>query len=120
MKFAQGQTVSEITSNLEQYLNEAKQQREIAKKRKKEKVSPKEEPKTKETEPKIDRSETEEESLHSKAQCLLIELGKITGTSIWIASNDRNRSYKGKRLGDDCLNSLPNMGLSPEATLEYH
>jgi hypothetical protein len=43
-------------------------------------------------------------------------LGNTTGCSIWIASNDRNRQYKGKILGDGCLKSLPNLGLNDDAT----
>lgn len=58
----------------------------------------------------------QEESEHIKAQNGLIQLGKITGCSVWIASNDRNRQYKGKNLGDGCLKSLPSLGLSDEAT----
>jgi hypothetical protein len=35
---------------------------------------------------------------------------------VWIASNDRGRTYDGKVLGDGCLKRLPSMGLSEEAT----
>jgi hypothetical protein len=58
----------------------------------------------------------QEESEHIRVQSSLIQLGKITGCSVWIASNDRSRLYKGKALGDGCLKSLPNLGLSTEAT----
>ena len=58
----------------------------------------------------------QEVSEHIKAQSNLIQLGKIVGCSIWIAANDRNRPYKGKSLGEGCLQSLPNLGLSVEAT----
>lgn len=57
----------------------------------------------------------EEDSLHSKTQDTLIKLGKITGCQIWIASNDRNRLFQGKSLGEACLKSLPNLGLNEEA-----
>jgi hypothetical protein len=57
----------------------------------------------------------QDESTHSETQRALIKLGKITGCSVWIASNDRNRKYQGKLLGDGCLMSLPNLGLSKEA-----
>jgi hypothetical protein len=57
----------------------------------------------------------EDESAHSRAQKSLIRLGKITGCSVWIASNDRNRNFQGNILGDGCLASLPNLGLSKEA-----
>jgi len=49
----------------------------------------------------------EEESNHTGVQSALIELGKIIGCSLWIASNDRNRPYKGKSLGEGCLKALP-------------
>lgn len=55
-------------------------------------------------------------SAHTKAQSELITLGRITGCSVWIASNDQGRSYGGKALADDCLKKLPGMGLSDEAT----
>jgi hypothetical protein len=54
-------------------------------------------------------------SAHTKAQSELISLGKITGCSVWIASNDQGRTYAGKPLGADCLKKLPGMGLSDEA-----
>jgi len=57
----------------------------------------------------------EQESAHSRAQDALIRLGKITDCNVWIASNDRNRVYEGRRLGEDCLTELPNLGLPEEA-----
>jgi hypothetical protein len=57
-----------------------------------------------------------EDSLHSKAQSLLIRLGKITKCSIWVASNDKNKTFMGEKLVRDCLPSLPNLGLTEEAT----
>jgi hypothetical protein len=55
-------------------------------------------------------------SAHTKAQSELVMLGRITGCSVWIASNDQGRKYGGKTLADDCLKKLPGMGLSDEAT----
>lgn len=52
---------------------------------------------------------------HSAAQLALIQLGRITGCDVWIATNDRSRLYRGEPLGRDCLSTLPNMGLSEEA-----
>jgi hypothetical protein len=66
--------------------------------------------------PPKEKPSPEEDSEHSKAQNALIELGRITGCSVWVASNDRNRSFNGKILGAQCLDKLPNMGLSEEAT----
>lgn len=57
-----------------------------------------------------------EESEHSKTQNALIQLGKTTGCLVWIASNDRSRIFKNKPLGDLCIKTLPNLGLSEEAT----
>ena len=54
-------------------------------------------------------------SAHTKAQSELVTLGRITGCSVWIASNDQSRKYGGKNLADDCLKKLPGMGLSDEA-----
>jgi hypothetical protein len=107
--------LSKFNLNIELYLEEANQ---IRKKGKKKKVESKNKS--------ISKNETEEsnetaipiienESAHSKIQNALIKLGKITGCSVWIASNDRNRNYQGKLLGDGCLASLPNLGLSKEA-----
>ncbi len=99
--------------NIEQLLQEAKQQREVVSvKKRPRKISLKVD-----VEPTSERFTTEEEdSAHSKAQNALIRLGKITGCSVCIASNDRNRSFHGKTLGGECLKQLPNLGLSDEAT----
>lgn len=53
---------------------------------------------------------------HHKSQAALIDLGHIVGCSVWVASNDKGKTVDGKPLGRDCLPTLPNMGLSPEAT----
>jgi hypothetical protein len=57
----------------------------------------------------------EEESLHIQGESVLVKLGKVTGCSVCIASNDRNRIFHGRPLGEDCLKSLPNLGLNEEA-----
>lgn len=54
-------------------------------------------------------------SAHTKTQSELVTLGRITGSSVWIASNDQSRQYAGHNLFDDCLKKLPRMGLSDEA-----
>ncbi len=61
-------------------------------------------------------SSEDEKSAHSCAQSALIHLGRVTGSSVWIASNDRNRMYHGETLGSGCLQALPNLGLSNEAS----
>jgi len=58
----------------------------------------------------------EREFAHSRAQALLIRLARITGCRAFIAANDRTRLFRGKPLGEDCLESLPSIGLSSEAT----
>jgi hypothetical protein len=58
----------------------------------------------------------DEERAHAKAQHALIQLGKVTGCSVWVASNDRNRLYQGQALGNGCLIALPNMGFDRDAT----
>jgi hypothetical protein len=59
--------------------------------------------------------DAETESVHSRIQAQLIELGHLVGCSVWIAANDRNRQHRGRSLGTDCLQSLPSIGLGPEA-----
>ncbi len=104
--------LSAVESNIEQLLVEAKQQEEIMSREKIKRGRPRKEVLGVE-----EVFETkEEESTHSKAQATLIKLGKITGCSVWIASNDRGRLFRGKPLGEECLKSLPSLGLSEEAT----
>jgi hypothetical protein len=54
-------------------------------------------------------------SAHTKTQSDLVTLGRTTGCSVWIASNDQGRSYGGKQFADVCIKKLPGMGLSDEA-----
>lgn len=56
-----------------------------------------------------------EASAHHKTQDTLKRLGKVTGCSVWIASNDKNKEYKGKALSDGTLQKLPSLGLSADA-----
>ena len=60
---------------------------------------------------------TADDTLHSRIQHELIQLGRACGCAVWIASNDRNRLYDGEPLGKNCLSMLPNLGgLSPQAS----
>lgn len=105
----------EIQKRLSELLAEAKRQRDSSKRVKKKRreqaksvevvVSAEEEIRSK-----------KEESAHLKAQHELIRLGRATGCSVWVASNDKNKKYKGNSLGELCLKALPNLGLSTEAT----
>lgn len=97
-------------TNLEQNLLEADRQRNNTSTQKREK------PFFKDDDSQSEKLNLEEESTHSKAQHALITLGKITGCSVWVASNDRNRFFKGKMLGEQCVKQLPNLGLNEEAT----
>ncbi len=56
-----------------------------------------------------------EASAHHRAQDTLKRLGRLTGCSIWIASNDKNKECKGKALSDGTLKKLPSLGLSEDA-----
>ena len=58
---------------------------------------------------------SKEASAHHRTQDTLKRLGKITGCSVWIASNDKSKQYKGKPLSDGCLQKLPNLGLNEDA-----
>lgn len=134
----QSNAIQYYTENLEKLLEEAKQKREIAIEEKKNKKPGKRGRKSKNNiaienslgvqsnkngkDVEIDGNDSvdivtiEEESNHTKAQYLLVNAGKISGCSVWVASNDKNRKYKGKVLGDNCIDNLPNFGLNKEAT----
>jgi type II restriction enzyme len=53
------------------------------------------------------RSAREADHTHTEIQGWLRELGSALGFAVWIAGNDRNRTYAAGRLGDGCLTSLP-------------
>jgi len=102
----------QIEADLATLLSDAKQERDLLSKQKK---PIEEEVKEKALLPAEEFESKEEESLHSQAESSLIKLGKATGCSVLIASNDRNRTFQGKPLGEECLKSLPNLGLNEEA-----
>ncbi len=56
-----------------------------------------------------------EATAHHKTQATLKALGKLTGCSVWIASNDKGKDIKGKPLSDGSLQHLPGLGLSDDA-----
>jgi hypothetical protein len=104
--------LAQIEAELATLLADAKQERDISAKQKKS-IEKKTIEKVLQT---VEEFESkEEESLHSQAESSLIKLGKATGCSILIASNDRNRIFQGRPLGEECLKSLPNLGLNEEA-----
>ena len=111
--------LKDIQKDLDHYLIEAKLQRDLLPEKKKSRlpIKPAKEVVVKEQEAPTHETETvKDEQVHSKAQYLLIQLGKITKCSVWIASNDKSKIYMAENLGSGCLDSLPNLGLSEEAT----
>ncbi|MEM2914801.1 MAG: hypothetical protein QXH91_05310 [Candidatus Bathyarchaeia archaeon] len=55
------------------------------------------------------------ETVHIKTQYMLIDLGKNLGCNVWVASNDRSKSFQGVKFDELTLESLPSLGLSEEA-----
>ena len=49
----------------------------------------------------------ETDATHTEVQAWLRELGLALGYDVWIAANDRGRPWAGARLGDGCLDALP-------------
>jgi hypothetical protein len=105
----------EMESQIDELLTEAKLQRDSPKRVKRKKAEPSKEVEVVAQVEDVPRSK-KEESAHLKAQHELIRLGRATGCSVWVASNDKNKKYKGNSLGALCLKALPNLGLSTEAT----
>jgi hypothetical protein len=111
---ARPNSLAEFQLNIERLLQEARQEREKASLaiKKPRRIQPQEEIPLPSEEPVTKK----EMLIHSETENNLVKLGKIAGYSVWIAPNDRNRPFRGKRLGEGCLKSLPNLGLSEEAT----
>ncbi len=55
------------------------------------------------------------DSTHTEVQGLLAELGQKLGCKVWIAANDHNRLWKGQKLKNLSLSSLPNLGMGGDA-----
>ncbi len=53
------------------------------------------------------RAARDEDHTHTEIQGWLRDLGVAVGYDVWIASNDRNRPFRGGRLSDGCLDRLP-------------
>ena len=49
----------------------------------------------------------ESDSTHAEVQGWLRDLGRALGFDVWIAANDRSRGYADGRLGDGCVDALP-------------
>jgi hypothetical protein len=50
---------------------------------------------------------SEEEKVHSQIQWLLARIGQKFGYRVWIAANDRKRTWNGETLGKYSINDLP-------------
>lgn len=63
---------------------------------------------------------TEEEGddsrVHTEIQWYLVQLGQQHGYDVHVAINDKNRTYNGIRLGEDCLDELVLPGFSDAVT----
>lgn len=49
----------------------------------------------------------EADDMHLQNQYFLVKVGQMRGYDIWVAANDRNKSYKGETLGSMTLDDLP-------------
>lgn len=49
----------------------------------------------------------EGDTTHTEVQGWLRDLGRALGFGVWIAANDRSRSYAGGHLSDGCMETLP-------------
>jgi len=53
------------------------------------------------------------ENSHSKMQYLLLQIGNKKGYDVWIAQNDRNKSFNGEEFSKLCLQNLPSFTQPP-------
>lgn len=53
-------------------------------------------------------ADRENDRTHTEVQAWLRDLGLALGYKVWVAANDRGRSYNGGALGTGCLQTLPN------------
>jgi hypothetical protein len=52
---------------------------------------------------------------HTEIQWLLAKLGRKLGCRVWVAANDRKRTWKGEALGSLSIQKLPSLGLDPDS-----
>lgn len=60
------------------------------------------------------RREQEEENSHLRMQLTLTRMGRELGYDVWVAANDRARSYNGVTLQSLTLPELPPLDMAPE------
>jgi hypothetical protein len=63
---------------------------------------------------KIEEVEEKSGHNHSQIQWILANIGRELGCKVWVASNDHNRMWDGKKLGTLSENELPTLGLDRE------
>ena len=108
---ARPNAIDRFQSELQQRMQEAKLAREA--------LTPSRYPtKRRHKEPRVGEGEPipDDISLHTKLQRLLLLLGRATGCLVWVAASDRSRALPVTTMGVECLEELPRMGLSEEAT----
>lgn len=105
----QPNALPEYASNLDSLIDEARKKRSESAMKPAPRVPPPETSAAREPATKAEESE------HTRHQSVLKELGKLTGCEVWIAANDRNKTFRGKTLGDGCLKALSIAGLDKEA-----
>ena len=66
-----------------------------------------------------EQPDAKKETLHTRIQYELLELGATMGLDVWVARNDRARMYNGKALGENpkILKNLPRL-IADEATMK--
>ena len=71
--------------------------------------------------PEVEEVPDDEPRKHTEIQWRLIQLGIAHGYDVYVAKNDKNRTYEGERLGEDCIESLNLPGFSDAARriIEY-
>ncbi len=65
------------------------------------------EPPLVEEEEHIESIPDEKVDTHLKMQWMLVMIGKWEGYDVWVANNDHNKEFEGKKLSDLCLTELP-------------
>lgn len=69
----------------------------------------------------IEEDSEDEPREHTKIQHYLVQLGLQHGYDVYVAKNDKNRTYDGTRLGEECVENLKIPAFSSAATniIEY-
>jgi len=73
------------------------------------------------TGPPEEEDSEDEPTVHTEIQWRLVQLGLAHGYDVYVATNDKNRTYEGERLGEDCVENLNLPGFSDAARriIEY-